>query len=196
MQVYFPKYVIDTEGKGGPDYQNLVPVTNGRPFTKQESSFHPVFFIKVPGGYKPSVMVMYDVTAHYLHMLAYGDLNKGRDVHELIPYKGPNPPPGTGIHKYYFILYSSTNLSAESGPEVHIDRAGHVERANFDLEQFEEDNELVPIASLFFTVEGNLNFPNPSLLCVGFFVLGFLCWVFCVGFFVRFWSWSWSWSRN
>lgn len=156
MQIYFPKV---SGGTKEPDYKNLVQITNGQSFTKEESNFHPVFYIKVPGSSEdfsdvPSVIVLYDETAHYLHLLAYGDLNEGSFVEELVPYRGPTPPPGSGPHKYNFILYSSPNPMILSGPKMRSTSApGGEKRAHFNLEQFVTDNELIPITSLFFTVE-------------------------------------------
>lgn len=151
MQVYFP----DTSGGGAPNYQKLIPIKNGESFTKEESSYHPQFIINIPPSTVsdgPIVMVMYDVTVGYLHLLAYGILNGGEMVTELIPYKGPQPPPGSGVHKYYFILYDTIDPKFSSRILTSGPLMTSLERAHFDLEKFVEDNSLNPISSLYFSV--------------------------------------------
>jgi hypothetical protein len=162
MQVYFPSYYVDENDETKPDYKKLIEIKNGEILTKKQASFHPVIHIDTDNSphrdddnnkMKPTILVLYDETARHLHMLASGDLNHGKSVNELIPYKGPNPPLNSGLHKYNFLLYTSPHSFTPPGEKVD-DRI----RANFDLEKFEKDNELTPITSLYFLTE------HPQLL--------------------------------
>jgi phosphatidylethanolamine-binding protein (PEBP) family uncharacterized protein len=129
MQVYFPS---------NGDYKKLKEIKNGETLTKEEASFHPVFVINNTNA---STLVLYDETAHYLHLLAHGELNHGKKVEELVSYQGPNPPPGTGVHKYTFLLY----FTRGNRQQVEANK-----RANFNLAKFEKENQLIPITSLSF----------------------------------------------
>lgn len=146
MQVYFPVDETDIE--------------SGAHFTEQESSLHPHFVIDVPPTLSlngPSVLVLYDETAGYLHLLAYGELNHGELVTESVSYTGPKPPAKSGPHKYTFILYDTDAVNTHniltSGPKMPSLPGESGIRAHFPLDQFEKLNNLRPITSLFFIVE-------------------------------------------
>ena len=66
----------------------------GQEFTAQETSEKPVAII--PEGY---YLVLYDPDAikpAYIHWISSA-------TQEFIPYQGPTPPAGTGIHRYIFV---------------------------------------------------------------------------------------------
>jgi phosphatidylethanolamine-binding protein (PEBP) family uncharacterized protein len=64
-------------------------------FTVEETSEKPS--VSIPEGH---TLVMYDPNAvkpSWIHWIA---TSQG----DVLPYKGPSPPPGTGIHHYIFAL--------------------------------------------------------------------------------------------
>jgi hypothetical protein len=67
----------------------------GNEFTSEETSLQPT--VKIPEGY---TLVMYDpdaVKPSWIHWISSSD-------GDIVPYKGPSPPPGTGIHHYKFAV--------------------------------------------------------------------------------------------
>lgn len=83
----------------------------GNELTAQETSVKPS--VKIPEGY---TLLMYDPDAthpSYIHWIA---TSQG----DVLPYKGPSPPPGTGIHHYKFALIpgSITTNQNRSGKNV------------------------------------------------------------------------------
>ncbi len=74
--------------------------------------------------------------ANYLHYL------KVNSNMNCVPYKGPSPPPGSGVHHYTFILYKQLRpLSCAAQP-----------RSPFDLEGFVRANGLTEIQKTVFEV--------------------------------------------
>jgi hypothetical protein len=70
-------------------------------------------------------LIMHDpnaVTGNYLHWLVINipgnQINSGKN---LLPYKGPNPPVNSGIHRYIFILLEQTT-------EITVDSWNDTER--------------------------------------------------------------------
>ena len=73
---------------------NTVPV-QGQTLTAQQTAKKPS--VSIPPGY---TLILYDpdaVQPSYIHWMA-------TDKQDLLPYKGPAPPPGTGTHHYKFAL--------------------------------------------------------------------------------------------
>lgn len=71
----------------------------GQEFTAQETAVKPVAVI--PEGY---YLVLYDpdaVKPAYIHWIS-------STTQEFMPYQEPTPPPGTGIHRYIFVLCKGT----------------------------------------------------------------------------------------
>jgi phosphatidylethanolamine-binding protein (PEBP) family uncharacterized protein len=67
----------------------------GQQLTQEQTSKQPS--ITIPPGH---TLVLYDpdaVNPSYIHWIATAK-------ESLLPYKGPSPPPGTGIHHYKFAL--------------------------------------------------------------------------------------------
>jgi phosphatidylethanolamine-binding protein (PEBP) family uncharacterized protein len=84
-----------------------------------------------------STLIMYDPDAiipswiHYLVInIPNGDISKG-DV--VLPYAGPTPPPGTGVHHYIF-----EQLEQSSPYTTSIQNRG-----SFDISSFKAQNRLV-----------------------------------------------------
>ncbi|CAJ0604427.1 unnamed protein product [Cylicocyclus nassatus] len=69
----------------------------------------------------------------YLHWMVVdvhgSDVEHGK---ELVSYMGPAPPSGTGLHRYYFLVYKQTK-------SVRFKKKG---RANFDTHEFLKENGL------------------------------------------------------
>ncbi|VDK57618.1 unnamed protein product [Cylicostephanus goldi] len=62
---------------------------------------------------------------------------------ELVSYMGPAPPSGTGLHRYYFLVYKQTK-------SVSLEKSA---RANFDTHKFVKENGLGnPVAGNYFQV--------------------------------------------
>ena len=67
----------------------------GQEFTAKETAVKPI--TEIPTGY---YLVMYDpdaVKPSYIHWISSA-------TRDIVPYQGPSPPPGTGIHRYIFVL--------------------------------------------------------------------------------------------
>jgi phosphatidylethanolamine-binding protein (PEBP) family uncharacterized protein len=67
----------------------------GQRLTKEQTSEKPA--VQIPAGF---YIVMYDPDAparDWIHWIA---TNK----EDILPYEGPQPPPGTGVHRYMFAL--------------------------------------------------------------------------------------------
>lgn len=96
---------------------------------------------------KLSTLVMYDPDSstppswlHYLVInIPNGDLSKG-DV--IVPYAGPSPPPGSGLHHYIFEQFAQTSPF----------NTGLTERSSFDMNQFKQQNNLFSRAKKQFIV--------------------------------------------
>ncbi|GAA6036675.1 hypothetical protein JCM8097_001293 [Rhodosporidiobolus ruineniae] len=60
---------------------------------------------------------------------------------------GPAPPPGTGSHRYAFLLYREP---AGSSPKFSGDKE---DRKSYDIKSFVEENKLTLIGANFFLAE-------------------------------------------
>jgi phosphatidylethanolamine-binding protein (PEBP) family uncharacterized protein len=96
--------------------------------------------------YRYSTLIMYDpdaIVPPYLHFLVIniknGDINSG-DV--IVPYAGPTPPPGTGVHRYIFEQLEQQSPFTYATPE----------RAKFDIQKFKAQNNLAVKATKMFHV--------------------------------------------
>jgi phosphatidylethanolamine-binding protein (PEBP) family uncharacterized protein len=71
----------------------------GNQFTVEETAEKPM--VEIPEGY---TLIMYDpdaVNPSWIHWISTSS-------HDILPYKGPSPPKGSGIHHYKFILVPGT----------------------------------------------------------------------------------------
>lgn len=64
-------------------------------------------------------------------------------------YRGPGPRPGTGTHRYIFLLYQSNKKVEENGTFEDVPQ-----RRKFPLENFVSKNALQLISMKSFTVQG------------------------------------------
>lgn len=88
---------------------------------------------------------------YYLHWLVDdARLGRAEQLHSasepVVAYAGPNPPPGTGVHRYVLLVLAKTNEEPVSKPQ---------QRRDFDLARFVDDNGLVALGANFFTVSGD-----------------------------------------
>lgn len=88
---------------------NNKPLINNEFLKVSETQNKPEIKLNINND-KPYLLVMYDPDAfggtriHWiLSDIKNNDTNLGRDI---IPYKGPVPPPKTGKHRYIFELYN------------------------------------------------------------------------------------------
>ncbi|KAF8465984.1 phosphatidylethanolamine-binding protein [Kalaharituber pfeilii] len=66
----------------------------------------------------------------------------------LIPYRGPAPPEGSGLHRYIFLLFPQPTLA------INLNGASSQNRTGFDVEMFARDNLLgPPLAGAYFVAQ-------------------------------------------
>jgi hypothetical protein len=76
---------------------------NGQELTTEKTARKPA--VNIPAGY---FLVMYDpdaVKPDWIHWIATAEK-------DILEYQGPSPPPGTGIHRYKFVLNSGVSPAA------------------------------------------------------------------------------------
>ena len=90
-------------------------------------------------------LIMYDADAvepDFLHLLII-NINKKIKPNELIDYAPPNPPTGTGIHKYVFVLCTQPNVL----------KVGKIKKRNsFNTKEFITKHKLNIVDYNYFTV--------------------------------------------
>ncbi|KIH67634.1 phosphatidylethanolamine-binding protein [Ancylostoma duodenale] len=81
----------------------------------------------------------------YLHWLVVNIPGSHvRNGDELAPYMGPRPPPGSGPHRYYILLYKQRRPISSKKMRS---------RANFETHKFASRNDLgAPVAGNYFKV--------------------------------------------
>lgn len=67
----------------------------GNEFTVEETANKPT--VQIPEGH---TLIMYDPDAVNPSWIHWISTSQG----DILPYKGPTPPPGTGIHHYKFAI--------------------------------------------------------------------------------------------
>ncbi|CAF3296671.1 unnamed protein product [Rotaria socialis] len=89
------------------------------------------------------------ITGPFIHwMLANFQENNEIDGLSICPYMGPGPRPGTGRHRYIFLLYESTEQIKEEKTFNDIPQ-----RRKFPLMKFVSDNNLQLLDVTLFTVD-------------------------------------------
>ncbi|ORY95615.1 phosphatidylethanolamine-binding protein [Syncephalastrum racemosum] len=68
-------------------------------------------------------------------------------ANELTPYMGPAPPPGSGPHRYIFLLYRQTREQHSFTP-LNVQ-----DRSKFSFSNFAQENQLELIGANFFYAE-------------------------------------------
>jgi phosphatidylethanolamine-binding protein (PEBP) family uncharacterized protein len=76
-------------------------------------------------------------------------LHKARQGLPLLDYKGPNPPPGSGIHKYIFTLYLQPN-SISKNRKITLNKDSRSMPVSDLLDQLQLTNDNM-ISSVYFT---------------------------------------------
>lgn len=74
-------------------------------------------------------------------------INKNISFSSIDSYNGPQPPTGTGPHRYLLLLYQSIDKIADK-------KYGREQRLCFPLQQYITDNRLGLLDATYFTVEG------------------------------------------
>lgn len=137
-------------------------------FTEEETRYAPLVEIPTSGG--PYTLIMIDPDAgkkspmnkspgntenlYYLHWLvvnipAGGPVSLGVTV---LDYAPPTPPPGTGQHRYHFVLYQQQNSLARN---LVIEK-----QSGWNLEEFQTTNNLREVARKTIHVPQKLNSTN------------------------------------
>uniref|UniRef100_G3MT91 Phosphatidylethanolamine-binding protein n=1 Tax=Amblyomma maculatum TaxID=34609 RepID=G3MT91_AMBMU len=141
-------------------YAGDLKVTLGNTLTPQQTSSAPTVSLKVPVGCEgPYALLMVDPDAtsrknpvfrSWMHWMVF-NINSTEKLHEgdvALPYNGPAPPKGTGLHRYVFLTYCQRGMRlqpAELAPK---------ERKNFNLAEFVNRTNLgSPLAGNFFVAE-------------------------------------------
>jgi len=100
---------------------NNTEVTKGLFLTPLQAHSEP----KVEYNAKPNslyTLIMYDpdaVVGNYLHWVVINiSGNNVQGGQQLLNYKGPAPPQGTGIHRYIFLIFEQANrINSQNIPE-------------------------------------------------------------------------------
>lgn len=99
------------------------------------------------------VMVDFDgLRGQYLHWLVINipDSESFNSGIEIVEYKGPQPHRGTGLHRYFFLLYRHNTVLRL--PKYGM--AGNQIRQNFDVKIFAKHNKLgSPVAVNYFRAQ-------------------------------------------
>ena len=114
---------------------------------KQITSIEPeINFTKLPNKLYTTIIVDPDAPSpvnptkkYYLHMLR---INSNQII---TPYTGPNPPVGSGIHRYYTCVFEQ---------DYRLEGIKEQPRPNFNIDKFISDNSLKLIGCFKFRVRG------------------------------------------
>ncbi|EYB81968.1 hypothetical protein Y032_0370g110 [Ancylostoma ceylanicum] len=132
-------------------------VALGNELTPSASSKKPILnWNASPSGLYTVIMIDVDAPSRkdpflsdYLHWMVVnipGSHLKNGD--ELAPYMGPRPPPGSGPHRYYILLYKQQ--SPVSSKKMSS-------RAHFDTSKFASQNGLgAPVAGNYFKAQDDI----------------------------------------
>jgi phosphatidylethanolamine-binding protein (PEBP) family uncharacterized protein len=84
------------------------------------------------------------INPSYIHHLVVNITNK-RTLNgtTVLPYTPPAPPPGTGRHHYFTVLFKQSN-------PINI---SFLKRTNFDVATFVKTYDLVPIRESMFSID-------------------------------------------
>ncbi|KAK8775577.1 hypothetical protein V5799_031083 [Amblyomma americanum] len=134
-------------------------------FTPQQASTAPTVSLNVPVGCEgPYALLMVDPDAtsrknpvyrSVMHWMVL-NINSTEKLHEgdaALPYRGPAPPQGSGLHRYVFLVY------CQRGMRLQGEDLAPKERKNFNLAEFVNRTSLgTPLAGNFFVAE------NPAVV--------------------------------
>ncbi|UJR24663.1 hypothetical protein I4U23_006036 [Adineta vaga] len=127
--------------------------------TKEQTQQQPIINVKQQfdkNKYLTLIMIDPDapsaenpITGPFIHwILANFKQNDGKDGQHICAYTGPGPRPGTGRHRYIFLIYQSDEQVKE---EKKFDSIP--ERRKFPMSKFVENNHLTLIYRTIFTVD-------------------------------------------
>lgn len=128
------------------DYSGVL--VRGQNFTKSTTIGQPS--VKFTGETeKLYTLVMWDpdvpesAQPGYAHWIAI-NLQSQNNIasNELLNYQGPAPPPGTGIHRYFFGLFEQQRGISPQQPE----------RPHFSIDTFIKENDLSEVTKVFMKV--------------------------------------------
>ncbi len=118
------RFVSRNGGEQKRGTQSLQVVYGQAPLQKSQTQSAPTL-PNLPSLLQPNtpyLLVLYDpdVPAQaqpgYLHWLIKDITQENPNGVEVVPYQGPNPPPGSGIHRYIFTVAEQRgNVSAPQG---------------------------------------------------------------------------------
>lgn len=114
---------------------------------KLVTSVQPIIsFNKIPGKLYTTIIVDPDapspvnpINKYHLHYL---QINNNEVINE---YQGPNPPIGSGIHRYYTCVFEQ---------DYRLEKISEFARSKFDLNKFVHNNKLNLIGCFKFRVRG------------------------------------------
>ncbi|CAN7985434.1 unnamed protein product, partial [Ixodes hexagonus] len=145
-------------------------VCMGNTISPQEARNKPEVTFDAQGQSPPFALVMVDPDApsrsnpiyrSWLHWLTVNAPSSERfsEGEETVPYNGPSPPPGSGPHRYVFLLM------AQNGKNISKTDVSYTTRKSFNFEMFLQNNSLSqPFAANFFLSEnpGNASAEKPG----------------------------------
>jgi len=134
-----PKRIYWDHEKGSNDYYTLMMVGPDAPNAKTHEFRHWLHWL---------ILNIPTLAAHADHF----DIHKG---HVLIPYKGPAPTPGSGPHRYVFLIHKQPQWV----DTVKVNRIS--ERKNFNIQQW--------ISEVFEVDEKNKGVKGPEIVAADFF---------------------------
>lgn len=90
-----------------------------------------------------------ELNAHFFFTTIGSDLETVKETeNQHTPYIGPGPGKNTGTHRYVFLLYQQKNGKQEFKP---MDSEEKAHRRQFQLREFEAENQLELVTVNFFT---------------------------------------------
>lgn len=98
------------------------------------------------------VLIMWDPDApspsflHWMQLYIPSSINKIHAIQELVPYQGPTPP--SGIHRYYFTVYTINNTTSSKIMTPS-------KRSPFDVTNFEKVYSLTKVCERCMLVRAN-----------------------------------------
>ncbi|KAK8775578.1 hypothetical protein V5799_031084 [Amblyomma americanum] len=141
-------------------YAGDLKVTLGNTLTPQQASTAPTVSLNVPVDCEgPYALLMVDPDAtsrknpvfrSWMHwmVLNINSTEKLQEGDAALPYNGPAPPKGSGLHRYVFLVY------CQRGMRLQAKDLAPKERKNFNLAEFVNRTSLgTPLAGNFFVAE-------------------------------------------
>ena len=130
---------------------NDKPIINGAILPFNQSQQNPVIKFKRSINDNYTIIVVdpdapsreNPINKYWLHLLVINNNNK------IVKYQKPEPPIGSGNHRYQFYLLKQKNVLDKNNLRLHMDN-NKVKREKFDFDEFVKDNNLKIIDSVYF----------------------------------------------